>query len=241
VSSDLAFVDRKKVIATLLRLHDSSSHVLIVGSEGVGKSALLRHVRQFRPILLCEESSSIRRICEGLERQLGWTHREMNVVERKNRLLPYLSRRRQTVALDGVAATPPRVARFIGRLCERVPVWISCRSTQPKELGAVWEYLHRFERLDLAPFSPKQTNTFLGQAATRDRRLELTSTQKMQLHRLAKGNPRVLEELLIELASRDYRLDQSFDRKLLDLDRRIHNAANLASAQLPSTDGEKSI
>lgn len=45
-------------------------------------------------------------------------------------------------------------------------------------------------------------------------------------------NPRVLEELLIELAAREYRLENSFGRKLLDLDRRIHNAAVITAAQL---------
>lgn len=137
MSDEAAFIGREKEIANLRRFYESRTHLLIVGPAGVGKSALLHYVRQFFPLLLCEETSSIRRICEGLERQLGWTHREMNVVERKNRLLPYLLRRAQPIALDGVAATPPRVARFIARLCERVPVWISCRSAQLKELGAV--------------------------------------------------------------------------------------------------------
>lgn len=62
--------------------------------------------------------------------------------------------------------------------------------------------------------------------------LQFSSAQKIELHRLAKGNPRILEELLVELSSREYRLDEAFDRKLLDLDRRIHNAADLASAQV---------
>lgn len=232
MNDELAFIGREKEIGSLHRLYTSRSHLLIVGPAGVGKSALLRHVRQFLPLLLCEETSSLRRICEGLERQLGWTHRDMNVVERKNRLLPYLLRRAQPVALDGVAATPPRVARFIARLCERVPVWISCRSAQPKALGGVWEHLYRFERLDLPAFSARETNAFLAQAIGRNRLPQVTRNHVSQLHRLAKGNPRVLEELVIELASREYRLDESFDRKLLDLDRRIHNAADMAAAQL---------
>ena len=61
---------------------------------------------------------------------------------------------------------------------------------------------------------------------------QLTRNHLSPLHRLAKGNPRVLEELLIELASREYQLDESFDRKLLDHDRQIHNATDLAVAQL---------
>jgi hypothetical protein len=45
------------------------------------------------------------------------------------------------------------------------------------------------------------------------------------LHRLSKGVPRVLEKLLIELATRKYKIDSSFGRHLLDLDRRIREIA----------------
>jgi hypothetical protein len=153
----------------------------------------------------------------------------MNVVERKNRLLLYLARRRQLVVLDGVSLTPPRVARFIGNLIERVPVWITCRSAQPKEIGAVWEYLYQFERIELLPLLITETGALLRSATRTDRMPALSRNHVSKLHRLAKGNPRILEELLTELGSREYRLDQSFDWKLLELDRRIHNVASLAA------------
>jgi hypothetical protein len=50
------------------------------------------------------------------------------------------------------------------------------------------------------------------------------------------GNPRILEELLIELAAREYKIDSSFGLDLLDLDRRIHeiDVAIKAAAQTPT-------
>jgi hypothetical protein len=36
------------------------------------------------------------------------------------------------------------------------------------------------------------------------------------------GNPWILEELLIELSAREYKMDDSLGLDLLDLDRRIH-------------------
>jgi hypothetical protein len=148
----------------------------------------------------------------------------MNVVERKNRLLPYLARRGELIAFDSMALTPPRVARFIACLAECIPVWIACRSDQPKKIGAVWQYLYQFERIELGPFSPKETAALLQSAISADQLPQLSRNHISQLHRLSKGNPRVLEELVIELASREYRLDCSFHRKLLDLDRRIQNS-----------------
>jgi predicted ATPase len=224
-----SLVGRQKEVEQLRRSCAERRQILLVGPAGVGKTALIRHAQQYCPLLLCEETSSLRRICESLERQLGWTHRKMNVVERKNRLLPYLARRNQMVVLDGVSLTPPRVARFIGNLIERVPVWITCRSAQPKEIGAVWEHLYRFERVELGPLSLNETAALLKSTISPRRLPTLSRDQISRLHRLAKGNPRVLEELLIELGSREYRLDESFDWKLLELDRRIHNVASLAA------------
>jgi hypothetical protein len=156
----------------------------------------------------------------------------MTVVERKNRLSPYLARRGQLVALDSVAFTPPRVARLIADLIEHIPVWIVCRSTQRKEIGAVWEHLYRFERVELAPLSLNETGALFKYATSTGRLPALSRKHISKLHRLVKGNPRVLEELGTELAAREYQLDHSFDRKLLDLDRRIHNIAGLAAAHL---------
>ena len=39
---------------------------------------------------------------------------------------------------------------------------------------------------------------------------------------MSQGNPRLLEELLIELAAREYKMDGSFGLNLLALDREIH-------------------
>jgi hypothetical protein len=43
----------------------------------------------------------------------------------------------------------------------------------------------------------------------------------LDLHRLSGGIPRILEDLLTELAARKYKMDGSFGLRLLDLDRRI--------------------
>jgi len=99
-----------------------------------------------------------------------------------------------------------------------------------KKIGAVWQYLYQFERIELGPFSPKETAAFLQSAISADQVPQLSRNHISQLHRLSKGNPRVLEELVIELASREYRLEDPFDRRLLDLDRRIRNFAAIAGA-----------
>lgn len=230
MSESAVFVGRNKQIGQLRCAYAERRDILLIGPSGIGKTALLRQASHFFHLVLCEETSSLGRICENLERQSGWPHRKMNLIERKNRLLAYLIGRAEPVAFDALALTPPRVARFIQKLIERVPVWIACRSSQPKQIGAVWQHLQHFERIDLGPFLPNETADLIRAAVSAGRIATSTANQMRQLHRIAGGNPRAVEELLNELSSRGYRLENAFDRKLLELDRRIHNAAATVAA-----------
>lgn len=233
MNRSLAFYGRQEVIETLRLLYHQRKHVLIVGSEGIGKTALLRQLNQSCPMLLCEESSSLRRICDSLERQLGWSHYKLNVIERKNRLLAYLERRGEPVAFDQVAQTPPRVARFIGHLGDHIPVWIACRSDRGQEIGRVWEHLYKFARIELPPLTRVETSALIENAVAQGNIQANAREHSVYLHRLSKGVPRLLEELLIELATRNYRIDSSFGRHLLDLDRRIHEVTEMSAKLRP--------
>lgn len=230
MNKSLSFYGRRKEVDELRQFYADHHNLLIVGPAGIGKTALLRHLRQTCPLMLCEESSSLQRICDCLERELGWRHYKLTVVERKTRLLEYLSRRGETVAFDHVALTPPRVARFMAHLSERVPVWIACRSCLARDIGNVWQYLARFSRLNLTTLSTEETKA-LVQASTEQGHIQPTAVaHALTLHRMAKGNPRLLEELLIELSARHYRMDSDFGRGLLDLDRRISELAAAGDA-----------
>jgi hypothetical protein len=222
MNKSFAFFGRDKVIQQLRSWHALRKPVLIVGPGGIGKTALLRQIRQYCPLLVCEETSSLRRICDSIERQLGWTHHKPNVIERKNRLFAHLLRRGEQVAFDHVAHTPPRVARFMAFLAEKIPVWIACRSDRPHEIGHIWQNLYKFVRLELAPFTAEDTARFILEAIAAGN-IQADARERLdELHRMSAGNPRLLEELLIELAAREYKIDSSFGLGLLDLDRRIH-------------------
>jgi hypothetical protein len=205
MNKSFAFFGREKEIEQLRSLHELREHVLIVGPAGIGKTSLLRQIRQHCPLLVCEDTSSMRRICDSIEQQLGWIHHKLNVIERKNRLLAHLEKRGEPVAFDQVGYTPPAVARFIAILAEKIPVWIACRSDRPHEIGHIWEHVYKFTRLDLVPFTAEDTGQFILEAIAEGNIQPDAGEHLDELHRMSAGNPRVLEELLIELASRDTR------------------------------------
>lgn len=223
MNKSFAFFGRKREIAELLTLHALGRHVLIVGPAGIGKTALLRHVRQYGPLLLCEETSSLGRICDSLERQLGWVHHKLNLIERKNRLLAYLLRRGEPVAFDHVSRTLPRIARFIGLLGEQVPIWLACRSDKPHDIGQIWPELSKFSRVEISPLTELETRALVAEAVAQGNIQGDAREHVDELHRMSGGNPRILEELLVELGARKYKIDSSFGLDLLELDRRIHD------------------
>jgi hypothetical protein len=225
MNNSLVFFGRQELIENFRVLYTQRKHVLIVGAGGIGKTALLRQVSQRCPMLVCEESSSLRRICGSLEGQLEWARDKVNVIERKNQLSGYLGRRGEPVAFDQVASTTPRVARFFGRLADKIPVWIACRSDHRKEIGRVWEQLYRFTRIEIPPLSRVETSALIENAVAQGYIQGDAREHIADLHRLSRGEPRRLEELLLELAARRYEINSPAGWRLLEIDRRIQEIA----------------
>ena len=222
MKNSFVLVGRQKEVEQLRALHAARRHVVIVGAEGIGKTALLQHVRELSSLMICDDSSSLRRICDSLEPQLGWAHCKLNIIDRKNRLLPNLERRGEPVAFDHLIRTAPRVARFIGQLSEKIPIWIACRSDRLDGVGHIWPELYKFTRVELFPLDEVETRRLIDEAVAQRRIQASARAYASELHRMSGGSPRIVTELLMQLAARRYEINSSRGLSLLDLDRRIH-------------------
>src|SRR2546427_7842318 len=67
------FVGREKEIRQLSRMHAQRKQVLILGPQGVGKSALMTHLRHALCFVLSERSTTLGDICDALEAELGFS------------------------------------------------------------------------------------------------------------------------------------------------------------------------
>jgi hypothetical protein len=222
MKSALPFVGRRKEAAQLQRLHAQREHVLILGPEGVGKSALIENIRGKLPLVLCAPSETLSGICDNLEGELNTSTPPLPLVQRKNRLLKILAETSPTVVFDGVAWTTPKISSFLESTMERAPVWICTRSEHAPDIGHFWPLLARFQRVELKSFHLSETRT-LVEAAVRGSFVPRDALNAIcRLHRRASGNPKILRALLDELARGHCDLSQPRSLDQLNLARRIH-------------------
>ncbi len=71
----------------------------------------------------------------------------------------------------------------------------------------MWEHLYKFTRIELPPLTRVETSALIENAVAQGNIQADARQHVAYLHRLSKGVPRLLEELLIELATRKYKID----------------------------------
>ena len=218
----LPFVARTQEMAQLRRLHTQRKHVLILGAEGIGKSALIAHLRQPLRLRICAASERLSEICDALEREVGLEAGKLRLIQRKNRVLKLLKGTKRAVVFDGASWTTPKLGSFIENVSERVPVWLCVRSEHPWDVGRIWPLLVRFEHVELKPFHPAESRMLIEAAIHSGQVPEKTLGVFDWLHRRSAGNPKILCELLTEISHGHYDLSNPHALRRLDLDRRIH-------------------
>jgi len=218
---ELPFVGRQKEISHLGALHAQRRHVLILGPAGVGKSALVEHLREQLSLLVSSKSAQLGGICEGLEPQLGLTPAGRKLLERKKRLREALGAAGKVVVFDGVGWTTPKLSSFFESVAERGPVWMCVRSEHPWDIGHFWPLLARFARVEVRPFSLSETQVLIEAAVQAGGMPPEALGVVGWLQRRSAGNLLVLRELFAELATRKYDLASPQALQRLDLDRRI--------------------
>lgn len=217
------FIGREKEIARLRQLHQERRHVVILGAKGIGKSALVTHLRASLDLCVCPASERLSEICEALEWEFHMEASDLPIVQRKNRLLKQLKEaKRIAVVFDGASWTTPKLGSFIENVCERVPVWLCVRSEHPWDIGRIWPLLVRFEHVELKSFHLKETEKLVTNAVREKAVPECTLQIVEWLHHRAAGSPKILCELLTEIAHGHYDLSRPNGLRLLELDRRIH-------------------
>lgn len=109
----------------------------------------------------------------------------------------------------------------MARVAEKIPIWIACRSDKPPDVGHIWPELYKFTRIEISPLTETGTRMLVDEAVAQGKIQANARAHAGELHRMSGGSPRILTELLMQLAAREYNIDSSRGLDLLELDRRI--------------------
>ncbi len=230
------FVCRKKEVLRLQRLHAQRKHALILGPAGVGKTALVNHLKEKLDLLVCPQSEHFGSICESLEAQIDLAAGDLKLPQRKQRLRRALAEAGRTVVFDGVNWTTPKLSSFLELAMERAPIWICTRSEHSWDIGHFWTWLVRFEKIELQMFQPAETRELVVAAIQAGQISRQTMNIVEWLHHRSLGSPLILRELFEELATHSYDLSNTHALRLLDLDRRIHEIFPITTANEKTED-----
>jgi hypothetical protein len=210
----LPFAGREKELEALLELHRQRRSVLIVGSAGVGKSALLRQAGTRVPVLVVDQTTQTKRLYRSVRTLLHATQTTLGVFERRRSLIEAIQASGRVLVFDSVADTTKSAAEFILDVNQTVPVWIVCRSDLPHEIGRVSENLSDFVRLSLPPLKLTEVRSLIAQCVQIGKMRKDALAHVPTLYSVCCGNPRIFTDLLAELSRPEYKAEPSFEHCL---------------------------
>jgi hypothetical protein len=203
-------------------------NILVLGEEGVGKSAIINNVMAAHPvknILYSKRSTTLEEtLVNMVESALGGKDlQKKNILSLKKICYELLDKSPDYAVLDHVAWVEPRFYGFLTYMKERkIPFVIVTRRPGKKHIGHLWMGLYDFEKLEVKNLDqPKTAQLIDYYASSLDLKIDDASDFKKEVFGISKGNPKIVRELCNLAREEKYRAKGYVDVKLMDLDRRI--------------------
>ena len=256
----LLAASQEKIVEILLDHIRLGRSAFLVGTEGVGKTAILRVVadqaRQIRDIrrpLYCGHASTLKELLLALAEELlvrdstpspsspsarrPITGRQLSALSLetlRRRVLPRLSSGRYAVLLDHLGPIRGAYASFLEGLGERlgIPIVAAVRSLDPGQTGRLWWIGWKFPIVPVPELTPGEARLLVARRLD-EAGLALPDREDFigTLVRVAKGNPRVITRVCDLARAPRYRVGGRTDLRLLLLDLRLHDLQDLIEAE----------
>ena len=206
-------------------------NILIVGPEGVGKSAIVDHALAYGHIKNGLHSKSSTTLKETLVNMIQSSQGskdlpKTNILGLKKIYYQLLDQSPEYVVLDHVAWVEPRFYGFLTYVKEqKIPSIIVTRKADKKNVGHLWMGLYDFEKVEIKNLDQAKTGQLIDYyAESFDLQLAAASDFKKEVFTVSKGNPKIIKELCHLARDEKYRAKGYADVKLMDLDRRIKSS-----------------
>jgi hypothetical protein len=222
--------DERRALNELIQQRKS---VLILGDEGVGKSALLEDALAnsgIKNILYSKRSTTLKEtLVNLLQSATNLAHLpKQNILALKKHCYQLLAARPEYVVLDHIVWVEPKYYAFLTFIKEqKFPFIIATRKTGKKNVGHLWMGLYDFAVLEVQNLDQASTGTLVDYyASCFDLKLGVDADFEKDVFKLSRGNPKIIKELCRLAQSQKYRSKGYVDLQLVDLDRRINLSIN---------------
>jgi hypothetical protein len=224
-------IGREQECRRLADLITQKKNVLILGNEGVGKSAMVEDVivrGVVKNILYSKRSTTLKEtLVNMVESTLGGKDlQKKNILSLKKICYQLLDNSPDYAVLDQIVWVEPKFYGFLTYLKERkVPFIIATRQPGKTNIGHLWMGLYDFETLEVKNLDQTKTADLTDFYASRwDLNIDALTDFKKNVFKISGGNPKIIRDLCRLAQDEKYRAKGYVDVKLMDLDRRISDA-----------------
>jgi hypothetical protein len=220
--------DERRALDELIR---EKKNILIVGVEGVGKSAIVDGfiaAGVVKNLLYSKRSTTLK---ETLVNMIGWAVggkdlQKRNILNLKKTCYGLLDANPEYVVLDEVGWVEPKFYGFLTYIRERqVPLVIVTRRADKKNIGHLWMGIYDFATLEIKNLDPPRASQLIEYyVSTLDLKIDALAEFKKYVFKYSEGNPKIIQDLCRLARNDKYRAKGYVDVRLMDLDRRIKSA-----------------
>lgn len=214
-----------RLVEDLMR---QKKNVLILGDEGVGKSAIVENVIAGgvgENILYSKRSATLKETLVNMvgAAQGGKDLQKKNILSLKKICYQLLDANPEYVVLDHVAWVERKFYGFLTYLKERkIPFVIATRRPGKKNIGHLWMGLYDYQTLEVKNLDQTKTSQLIDHyASSLDLKIGAPTDFKKEVFKISAGNPKIIKDLCQLARDEKYRAKGYIDTKLMDLDRRI--------------------
>jgi len=224
-------IGREQECQLITDLMRRRKNVLILGNEGVGKSALVENVLGSgvaKKLLYSKRSTTLKETLVNMVGSAvgGKDVQKQNILSLKKICYQLLDESPEYAVLDHIAWVEPKFYGFLTYLKERnVPFLVATREPDKKNIGHLWMGLYDFEKIEIRNLDQTKAEQLIDYYAS-SFALEFAAAEdfKRAVFRISAGNPKIILELCWLAQDEKYRKKGYVDVKLMDLDRRISKA-----------------
>jgi hypothetical protein len=206
-------------------------NILVVGAEGVGKSALINQTLvdgNLKHYLHSTHSATLKEALENLVRMAvgGKESARQNILTLKKTCYRLLDNGPEYACFDHVGPVDRRYYAFLSYLRERgLPLFIATRGVGKENLGRLWMGVYDFATIEVKNLDAASAGQLTDRwASALDLAAGAAVDFKKEVFKASNGNPSIIIELCRLARNHKYRINGTINVRLINLDRRIQKA-----------------